>query len=150
VIQVGPDIGVERMSPLNPDQYERGEIMEVTYAMSQWPSTIRVFRDDKFFANVDTPRPSQFWNEQPMAFIVAAYAYESLECQQCRCPFTSHSFYGETRSECHGITVENITLDCDCSYYSPHIKAHTVTMRVPVDNVVGYVNQLAPLEYKYL
>jgi len=123
--------------------------MEVTYAMSQWPSTIRVFRDDKFFANIRTPR-GEYLGETPTAFIAAAYAYESLKCQQCRCPFSSHSFHGETRSECHGITIGNITLDCDCSYYSPQIKAHTVTMRVPVHNVVDYVNQLAPLEYKYL
>lgn len=39
----------------------------------------------------------------------------------CKCghPSSDHSFYSETRSECHGGGVAAGDVSCECSYYNP-------------------------------
>lgn len=75
---------------------------------------------DTFFTGESVEELAKFLATHALASVAKAFYALSPEPIMCKCGhgFSDHSFYGETRGECHGERDDNRELQCECGYFT--------------------------------
>lgn len=74
---------------------------------------------DTHFVGSSLEELAKFLITHALAETTKAFYMQSPVIATCRCGhgFSDHSFYGETRTECHGKDTEPETMPCDCTFF---------------------------------
>ncbi len=88
-----------------------GDILE-----TQWEKRAIVTVTTKYLLEQDVPEWLRDEIDGDADIVDFDDLYGTTCCKTCGHPFSDHSFYGATRSECHSETPEAEN-QCECGYY---------------------------------